>query len=84
MQPFRFVILGAGEIATFYMSHFQHRPDKENAVYVGACELVEERGKSFVQRFGGEYFPNLDAMLGRDDVDGRGAAPARDDRQPLV
>lgn len=70
MQPFRFAVLGAGEIATFYMSHFQQRKDKENAEYVGACELVEERGKSFIQRFGGEYFPTMDAMLSRKDIDG--------------
>jgi predicted dehydrogenase len=69
MNPFRFAILGSGEIASFYMSHFHARADKRGVEFAGVCDLIEERGQAFTKKFGGKFYPSLDQMLTDKSID---------------
>lgn len=69
MKPFKFAIVGSGEIAGFYMDHFTKRPDKAGVEFVGACDIAEERVKAFTAKFGGQAYTKIEELVARPDLD---------------
>ena len=69
MNPFRFAVVGTGEISGFYMDFFQRRADKEGIVFAGAFDLLADRARPFCEKFGGRYYETVDAVLADRTVD---------------
>ena len=69
MTPFRFGIIGSGEIAGFYMDHFTRRADKQGVEFVGACDIAQDRVKSFAAKYGGQAYTDARKFLRRKDLD---------------
>ena len=61
-----FVIIGCGRIAPRHAQAMQTIP---NANLVAVCDIVEERAKSFSQKFGGDVYSDYHDLLGRKDID---------------
>jgi predicted dehydrogenase len=61
-----FAIIGCGRIAPRHAQAMQTIP---NANLVAVCDIVEERAKSFSQKFGGDVYTDYHDLLDRKDLD---------------
>jgi len=68
MKPLRLAIVGCGQISTQYGEHItQNHPHLLEIA--GATDLDSSRVAEFTDRFGGQAYPDLDAILADDSVD---------------
>jgi len=69
--PFRFAVVGTGDIAGFYLGHFNARSEemREKVEFAGAWDCLAEKSVSFVEKHGGRAFPTLDELLADPAVD---------------
>jgi predicted dehydrogenase len=65
-QKLRVAIVGCGNISEPYARTLQSYPQLE---LVGATDLVPERAKALVAKYGGRVYPDLESVLGDDQVD---------------
>ena len=66
MNPIRFAIVGAGNIANFHARAIELVP---SATLVAVHSRRAEPGQTFAQKYGAEFAPDYDALLARDDID---------------
>lgn len=65
-RPLRFGIIGCGLVSDFHGRALQATPD---GILVAAADMIPERAQAFVQKYGGEAMPTIDALLEREDVE---------------
>ena len=68
-ENFRFAVAGTGDIAGFYLDFFQRRGNKEGVEFAGAWNRTAEKGRKFVEKFGGKFYESLDTLLADEAVD---------------
>ncbi|OGF98934.1 MAG: hypothetical protein A3F83_04340 [Candidatus Glassbacteria bacterium RIFCSPLOWO2_12_FULL_58_11] len=68
-NKFRFALAGTGDIAGFYLDCFRQRQDKEDLEFAGAWNRTAEKGRKFVEKFGGRFYPALAELLADPQVD---------------
>ena len=66
VQPVRFAVIGAGNIAKIYVEAFAHVPAAAVSVI---CSRTEAAGRSLAQRCGADWTPAYADAVSRDDVD---------------
>jgi len=59
-------LVGLGFIGQFHAQIISENP---HAKLVAVCDLREDLAKSFAEKYGCDYYTNLDEMLKRDDID---------------
>lgn len=65
-MPLRFAIFGAGNIAPIHATAIKYTPDAELTAVV---TRNAERGRAFVDQYGGKWFADYRDVLAHDDVD---------------
>jgi predicted dehydrogenase len=60
-------VIGVGGVATRY--HFPVWDEIPELEVVGVCDLVREKAEAAVARFGGQVYPNHEALIEESDVD---------------
>lgn len=70
-KPFRFAVTGTGDIAGFYVGHFNARgpEQREGVEFVGAWNRSADKGRAFVEKHGGRFYGSLDELLADSGVD---------------
>jgi predicted dehydrogenase len=68
-KPFRFAVVGTGDIAKFYLEYFHKRSNKDNVEFAGACDMIEEKGREFVGEHGGSFYKSLDELCADKAID---------------
>jgi predicted dehydrogenase len=66
---FRFAVVGTGDIADFYLDYFGRRQNKDNVEFAGAWNRTREKGKKFVEKFGGKLYDSLEKLLADPEID---------------
>ncbi|GIV76911.1 Gfo/Idh/MocA family oxidoreductase [Litorilinea aerophila] len=66
MEPIRFALIGAGNIAQIYVDAFEHIPDARVTV---VCNRTESRGRALAERCQAEWTDDYTQAVRRDDVD---------------
>jgi len=68
-KKFCFAVAGTGDIAHFYLDYFKKRQDKEGIAFAGAWNRTAEKGREFVEKYGGKFFESLDDLIADKRVD---------------
>ena len=68
---FRFAVVGAGDIAGFYLGHFNARPpeQREGIEFAGVWNRTLEKGRAFTAKHGGRTYVSLEELLADPAVD---------------
>lgn len=68
---FRFAVAGTGDIAGFYLDHFNSRPpgNRGGVEFAGAWNRTSGKGRAFVEKHGGRFYDSLEALLADPAVD---------------
>lgn len=68
-QPFRFAVIGTGDISHYYLKCFLKHPEREGLEFAGAWNRTREKADSFVGEYGGRIYGSLKELLADRGVD---------------
>lgn len=81
MEKIRVAIVGCGEFAQFFVPLFQSHPYVER---VFCCDLIEEKARSYSEKFGVEIIPSFEECLASEQVNCIAVFTERHTHSPLV
>ena len=62
----KFALLGCGRISANHLDAIEHAP---HAKLVAVCDIVEEKAKAVAEKYGCNYYTDLETMLDNEDID---------------